>query len=134
MLQRVLFRLIRELPVRSFTPGETIITEGEPGDSLWVVAAGSLRVRVRNPFSGSAPVRTLSRGDHFGEISLLTGQPRTATVVAVTASRLLELDAVRLESLARRHPQIATTLRATCRQRALSPEEVEARGGIDALL
>jgi cAMP-dependent protein kinase regulator len=132
--RRALSRLAGEVPVRTFEPGAAIVVEGEPGDSLWVVAAGGVRVEVANAVSGRAPVRSLGPGDHFGEISILTRQPRTATVVAATASRLLELDAVRLESLARRHPKVVAALRRSCRRRALCPEEVAARGGIDALL
>ncbi len=132
--QSVLFALARELSPRTFAPGAVIIAEGEPGDSLWIIIAGTVEVSVANPLSGSVPVRVMQSGDHFGEISLITGQPRTATVTAVTTARLLEIDAEGLEGLARRYPRIAATLRSSCRRRALSAEEVEARGGIDALL
>jgi MFS family permease len=75
-------RLVR----RRFDAGETILTQGERGDSFFVIAEGTVEV---TPVDGSA--RQLGPGEHFGEIALLRDVPRTATVVATTEVELLEL-------------------------------------------
>jgi small-conductance mechanosensitive channel/CRP-like cAMP-binding protein len=73
---------------RKFGAGEEIITEGRQGSTFYVVLSGSVSVRVGSPLR---EIATLERGATFGEMSLLTGEPRSATVVAVADSCLLEL-------------------------------------------
>ena len=67
----------------SFTAGETILNQGETGDSGFVVVSGTVEVSVG---SGKAPktLATLSAGDVFGEMSLIDPSPRSATVRALT--------------------------------------------------
>lgn len=67
---------------------ETVVREGDQGSSMFVVSKGELRVLVAG--SGGEVAR-LGPGDYFGEMSLLTGQPRTATVVAATDCWLVEI-------------------------------------------
>ena len=66
--------------------GHVVIREGEPGDRFYIVGEGDLRV------AGAGVEASAHRGDHFGEIALLREVPRTATVSAVTASKLYALD------------------------------------------
>ena len=73
--------LARRLSCKVFAAGETIIRMGEPGDSLYVLHNG--RVAVRIPSGGvDKEVAVLEAGQFFGEMSLMTGEPRRATVVA----------------------------------------------------
>lgn len=76
---------------RLFVPaGSVVIRQGEPGDSLLVVVNGRLRVSVRRE-GGEVPVAELGRGDLIGEMSLLTDEPRSATVTTIRDSQLLRL-------------------------------------------
>lgn len=69
-----------------FEAGDTVIQEGEPGDSFFVTVSGQARV-----LSGGKTLHRVIPGDHFGEISLLDGRPRSASVVAETPLSLLRL-------------------------------------------
>jgi CRP/FNR family transcriptional regulator, cyclic AMP receptor protein len=69
-----------------YDAGDTVIQEGEPGDSFYVTVSGQARV-----LSGGRTLHRVIPGDHFGEISLLDGRPRSASVVAETPLSLLRL-------------------------------------------
>lgn len=73
--------------VQDYLPGERIIRQGEPGADLYVIFRGRADVRVQQDGLQST-VTTLDQGNFFGEMSLLTGAPRSATVVAATSLRL----------------------------------------------
>ena len=73
-----------------FGDGETIVREGAPGHSMYVIAAGTVIVLLE---SSRRAVATISAGGYFGEMSLLTGEPRTASVAARGDVRVLEIDA-----------------------------------------
>jgi len=74
---RELETIARTVHERTFSPGETVATEGEGGVGFFVIKEGQAKVEV-----GGQQVRTLGPGDHFGEIALITEGPRTATVTA----------------------------------------------------
>lgn len=71
---------------RRFRRGETIFHAGDPGDALFIVAAGSVKITIP-PDDGSEPaiLTTIESGGFFGELSLLDGAPRSATAVALDA-------------------------------------------------
>lgn len=73
-----------------FGAGEAIVREGEPGDSMYIVASGSVSVVLE---ASGTTVATIEPGGYFGEMSLLTGDPRTASVMATGDVRVLEIDA-----------------------------------------
>jgi small-conductance mechanosensitive channel/CRP-like cAMP-binding protein len=76
-------RLAAGIKELRFAAGERIIAQGEPGDSLYVVRAGTVRVEVAVEHA-QGEVATLGPGDFFGEMSLMTGEPRRASCTAVT--------------------------------------------------
>ncbi len=131
---RELLAVIRGLNLLTFEAGEIIVSETEPGDSLFVVAAGSVRIYARDGQGHNNQIRLLDQGEFFGEISLLSGKPRTATITAATPTEILELDRQTLDSITVQHPQVPKTLREVFDRRAMSPEEVRARGGIENLV
>jgi small-conductance mechanosensitive channel/CRP-like cAMP-binding protein len=74
-----------------FGPGEPVVAEGDLADSLFVVESGELSVLVRHGDGTIVEVGTLGPGDAFGEMALLTGEPRAATVKARTAASLYRI-------------------------------------------
>ena len=72
--------------------GETLMAQGEAGDSMFLVMSGRLRAYIRDENGQERAVREMSRGQVIGEMSLYTGAPRSATVVAIRDSVLIRLD------------------------------------------
>ncbi len=85
--------------------GNAVCRQGEPGDCLYVLTAGRLGVHVHDAGDGaSRRIEGLGPGDIFGEMALLTGEPRSATILAEVQSRVLRLDRERFEELGREQP------------------------------
>lgn len=122
-----LLDVIRGLHYQTVEPGGIIVSEGAPGDSLYVLASGEARVFVQGFDRRNREISRLASGDFFGEISLLTGAPRTATVVASTECDLLELDRSAVAAIAERHPEVRQTIRRFCVERSESIVERNAR-------
>jgi MFS family permease len=83
----------RRATVETMTAGQVVITQGDEADRFYVLASGTVEV-TQVPDGGGEPVilRRMAEGEAFGEIGLLSGIPRTATVTAVTDGTLLALD------------------------------------------
>ncbi|MGB8931702.1 MAG: cyclic nucleotide-binding domain-containing protein, partial [Anaeromyxobacteraceae bacterium] len=100
--------------------GEPVLREGESGDSFFVVASGRFTVSKRDEAGETILLARLGEGDFFGEMALLSGAPRAATVTADAPSEVLEFRPDVLVALAGRHPQLAQSIRRFYRQRLLA--------------
>ncbi|WP_281404449.1 mechanosensitive ion channel family protein [Pyxidicoccus fallax] len=107
-------QLRQEMVVHRFGKGERIIQEGDEGRTFYVLASGEVSVRAGRT---QAEVTRLGRGGYFGEMSLLTGEKRSATVVAVEDSLLLEVDRPTFARLFEQYPGLARQLSALLAQR-----------------
>jgi cAMP-dependent protein kinase regulator len=105
-----LLAVMRGLELLTFEPGDIIITEGDPGDSLFILTTGVVKAFLKNPEGGQRLVRTMTDGAFFGEISILSGKPRTATVTAATPCELLELDRPTLDGITKAYPRVQQVL------------------------
>jgi len=103
--------------------GIPIVREGEAGESMFVVKEGCLEVRIRNEAGENVLVATQVAGMYFGEASLLTGEPRTATVTPVVDSLVLEIRKPEMAGLIERRPEIVDTLSAVLAERQLRNDE-----------
>jgi CRP-like cAMP-binding protein len=111
--------VIHGLRLLTFERGGVILREGQPGGSLYTLASGRVRAFRRDPATGKQkPIGDLREGAFFGEMSILTGQPRMASVVALSRCELLELDRPTLEEIARTHPHVWDVLREFAKERA----------------
>lgn len=99
--------------------GTAVVRQGEAGNSLFVVAEGALDVLLSPSGLDGRPARLdrLRPGDLFGEMSLMTGQPRSASVVACTDAVLFELDKGHLDPVLRRRPELERQLADLMAQR-----------------
>lgn len=88
--------LISMLVERRFDAGATVVMEGEPGRSLFIVKSGRLAVSKRATTGSAIPISVLQPGDFFGEMTLIEMQNRSATVVTETPTVLYELTAQKL--------------------------------------
>lgn len=68
--------------MQAYTSGETLVREGDRGSSLFVIRSGSVRIDKALDGGGSTTMARMGPGDFFGEMSLLTGEPRTASILA----------------------------------------------------
>jgi CRP-like cAMP-binding protein len=93
--------LVPHVRLRVYGRGETVVRQGEEGDSLFINLSGDLDVFVDGQTVGS-----LSGGDFFGEMSLLTGEKRRATVTAVDEVRLIEISKGAIGPIIRSHPSV----------------------------
>lgn len=71
--------------------GQTLMSQGEPGDTMYIALSGRLRVYLRDEEGVERRVREMGRGQFIGEMSLYTDEPRSATVVAIRDSVLVSL-------------------------------------------
>jgi small-conductance mechanosensitive channel len=99
-------RLSRRLRMLMFGPGETILRQGDPGDSLYVVRSGAVAVRI-GVLGASKEVATLSDGQFFGEMSLMTGAMRAATVVAKSDVECYVVDKEAFQEILQEKPELA---------------------------
>ena len=111
--------IVKEMEVESHDEGSVIINEGDPGTSMYLIASGEVKVYTR-PVHKSATVflARLGEGDFFGEVSVLTGKPRTATITASQRTELLRLDKDKLDGVLSKYPGIRKVLDDFYRQRA----------------
>lgn len=112
--------LTERMTLRRAALGEAVVREGEIGESFFVVASGRLRVEKRDGAGAKVALARLGEGTFFGEMALLSGAPRAASVVAEEESELLEIRAEVLEDLCREHPHVADSLARFYRQRLLA--------------
>jgi cAMP-dependent protein kinase regulator len=98
--------VIQGLKLLTFKRGDVILREGEPGDSLYMLTAGMVRAFRKDAAGRQVKLGDLSEGVFFGEVSILTGKPRSATIAALTRCELLELDRPTLDSITATHPHV----------------------------
>ncbi|HEX7495320.1 MAG TPA: Crp/Fnr family transcriptional regulator [Candidatus Limnocylindrales bacterium] len=102
--------IARSLRIRHFRRGEVLFHEGDPGDALFIVASGAVKVVVPSEEGEEAILATLKRGDFLGELALLDGAPRSASAIALEATDALTLPRDQFRALADAEPAIRGAL------------------------
>lgn len=102
--------LAADLDVVRFPAGKVLFNYGDPGDSLYVIRSGEVEVFFKDDTGSRIVLDTARAGDVFGELSLLDGGPRTASVVATQDLEALRVDRVNLDHFLKRHPEATLDL------------------------
>lgn len=110
--------LLEHFVLRKFKPGELIIREGQRDDNLFLIKKGELRVETTDLKGRTVFLSTLSQHQFFGEISFLTGVPRTATITAASDVELLLIGREDLVRVIKKYPNIEQILRRFQQSRA----------------
>jgi len=106
-------------PLLRFKKGQRVFEQGSIGQSFFIVCQGSVRV-VREENESAKELAVLPEGSFFGEMALLSDNPRIASVEAASdETEVLEISAALLSELSKGHPPVAAALRKFCRQRLL---------------
>jgi CRP/FNR family transcriptional regulator, cyclic AMP receptor protein len=92
---------------RTYAAGQIICHQGDPGDRLYVVLHGLVKVVFTSERGDEIVLRTLGDGEVFGELAILDGSPRSASVVAVDSTQVFMLLRAQLLELMRQHPGLA---------------------------
>lgn len=113
-------RIATAMRARVLSPGDVIMREGEAGSSVYIVELGAVEVTVDVPDRGPRIMARLGTGDFFGEMSLLTGEPRSATLTAMCETKIWELAREALEPILREQPTVADRLSRVMAKRRLA--------------
>ena len=113
-------------------PGEVLMREGDPADSLYILVSGRLRVLVKQLDGTETTVSEVGRNEVVGEMSIISDEPRSATVIAIRDSALLSFSRDNFEHIVEKHPQamlkiarlIAGRLRRSSRSQGVSRREL----------
>lgn len=121
----------RELAKRSrcveYPRSGELIRQGDPGESMFIILEGAARVSVLGQGGDSREVAVLAAGDVIGEMSLMTGAPRNATVSALTRMRVLEITKEPVEALLRKSPELLQRFSHVLAKRAQERDQIAQR-------
>jgi small-conductance mechanosensitive channel len=122
-------RLASDCRELRFAAGEPVIRQGEPGGSMFVILHGSVDVTAVDKDVGPVELARLGPGEFFGEMSLMAGAPRSATVTAFTEVTLLEVDKEAFRHVLDAEPELVETLGTALTHRLEERAQALARGG-----
>ncbi len=117
-----LAQLVRQVHRHTFGKGEVVVREGEPGDSFYVIEQGSAEVMLGHD-GGMRALGQLNAGDFFGEMSLLAGDPRSATVRAASDLSVLVVDRAAFKEIISADPAILEPLSKIATGRQVAQQE-----------
>lgn len=111
-------KLLNSTCVYTFQPGVVLVREGEDGRSMFLIEGGTVQVLTTDSTGATIPLARLGPGEFFGEVSVLTGRPRTATVVAETAVTVIEVSKDDLDQITATHPEVRALVQKFYEERA----------------
>jgi CRP-like cAMP-binding protein len=123
--------LVDEATLHVFNAGEMIIREGDPGRSIYIVLDGQVRVFTRDHHGEELDLAVLGVGHFFGEMSFLTGKPRSGSVAALDTSVVVELSYTSMRKVVKAHPTVKKVLVEYYQDRLGSTTQKRAEVGME---
>lgn len=108
--------LVELFKPKKLAKGDLIIKQGDPGESMYLIQSGYVKVIAKKE-SGEAFQSRLLPGDFFGEVALISGKPRTADVIAESDLRLMEITRNDLKTIVQKYPEILEILKKNVKSR-----------------
>lgn len=114
-----LHEVVHHLNIHVFMPGDEVVRRGDRGESMFFISKGNVAILDSDSQSTLA---VLGEGSFFGETSLLTAQPRNATVKALEFCNIYSLDKLRFDMLLNKYPSFAATIHTISAERRIALE------------
>lgn len=122
----IIERVCAYAKMKEIKRGATIFTKGEPGQSMFAVCSGTVKISVPSAEGKDAVFNFIDEGGIFGEIALLDGHPRTADAIAITKCQLMMIDRRDFLPLIRSYPELAARIiDVLCMRLRHTSEQVE---------
>jgi small-conductance mechanosensitive channel/CRP-like cAMP-binding protein len=123
-------KLSRSAEAHLYAEGEVIVRKGDTADDMYIVRSGKVAVLMANGNGQKREVAALGAGKFFGEMALMTGEPRNADVVAKTDADLLVITHGAFQATLAAHPELAETVsRVIAERQAKLTEAAEKKSG-----
>lgn len=110
-------KILPSIMLYSYDPGETVFSQGQKGDAFYIVYKGAVDISIRRWLVLKKKVASLKAGDFFGEIALISDEPRTATVTAAEPTLLFTLIAEDFKFVLAENPAAAEEMGRISRRR-----------------
>ena len=108
---------------RRFARGQAVFSKDDPGDTLYIIEEGSVRIYLPSPQGADLTLAVLGAGEFFGHLALLDGGPRSASATALRETTALALDRADFTDLLQSRPQAAMAVLASVTQRLRETNE-----------
>jgi len=125
-------RLATAAEAHSYAAGELVVRKGDQADQMFIVQSGEVRVIIPGPGGKHTEVARLGAGKFFGEMALMTGEPRTANVVAARDSELIVVGHEAFQDVLAAHPEFAETVSRIIAERQAKLDEQAAESSAAA--
>jgi CRP/FNR family transcriptional regulator, cyclic AMP receptor protein len=102
---------------RQFAAGSMVFSQGDNGDSMYIVESGDINIHLPGEASRRISLKDIARGEYFGELALFDEKPRSASALATTETVLLELQRRTLEGYLENRPKVALAILRTLSER-----------------
>jgi CRP/FNR family cyclic AMP-dependent transcriptional regulator len=112
-----IFEIWRLLTFRHLEAGSVLFHHGDPGDAMFLIDSGCVRISVKDADGHDAVLADLGKGEFFGEMAILDNQPRSADATVIKPAKLAVLAREDLRSLVRKNPEIALAILTAMTQR-----------------
>ncbi len=112
--------LLERMELRRFEDGESVVQEGDEGDSFFIIAGGGVRIQKSQPDGQIADLACLGEGAFFGEMALLGDGRRSANVVADGDTDIFEVSRGMLDAISTSYPSVQQVMMRFCKQRLLA--------------